>query len=180
MLVVVARLFLLAGLPFILSGAVAAQTAAQPGSIEALADALADCPPAAGGVVNRDGKPAPVACTRQWAKGKVVRQDIQMSFDLGSAQLTEVARQKLDRFAASLRRVGTFRAFTVEGHTDSSGGPAINRALSRARAASVVDYLASKGVDRSKLTPVGLAYDRPLPGRNAADPANRRVEIFAQ
>lgn len=166
---------------FLLAGAAAAQTAAPPAaSIDSLAESLADCPSGGVNVANPDGTTADAVCTRQWVKGKVVRQDIQMSFNVGSAELTAGARQILDRFAAGLKRVGTFRPFTVEGHTDSSGGPAVNQALSRARATTVVEYLAAKGVDRSRLTARGLAYDRPLPGRSAADPANRRVEIVAR
>jgi len=178
---VIVRTVVLAGIATLLSAPVAAQTAASaPVAIEELADSLADCPSGGVTAANPDGTPADAVCTRQWVKGKVVRQDIQMSFDVGSAELTAGARQILDRFAAGLLRVRTFRPFTVEGHTDSSGGPAINRALSRARAASVVEYLASKGVDRSRLTARGLSYDRPLPGRDAGDPANRRVEIVAR
>lgn len=177
----IVRTLLSTAIVVLLSGTAAAQPAEQSASgIDALADSLADCP--AGGVTatNPDGTGADAVCTRQWVKGRVVRQDIQMSFNVGSAELTSGARQILDRFAAGLLRVGTFRPFTVEGHTDSSGGPAINRALSRARAASVVDYLAGKGVDRSRLTARGYSYDRPLPGRDASDPANRRVEIVAR
>lgn len=148
--------------------------------VESLADSLADCAPVATGRVNPDGTQPDIACTRQWVRGKVVRQDIQMSFELGSAQLTAAARSTLDRFAAGLIRVGSFRPFTIEGHTDRSGSRALNAPLSRARALSVVDYLASKGVDRSRLAARGYGFDRPLPGRDAADAANRRVEVVAR
>ena len=148
--------------------------------VAALADTLADCPAAPMGKTNPDGTQPDVACTRQWVKGKVVRQDIQMSFELGSAQLTAAARSTLDRFAAGLIRVGSFRPFTIEGHTDRSGSKALNAQLSQARAKSVVDYLASKGVDRSRLAARGYGFDRTLPGRSAADPANRRVEVVAR
>jgi OmpA-OmpF porin, OOP family len=148
--------------------------------VEVLADSLADCPPAASGRLNPDGTPPDTACTRQWVKGKVVRQNIQMSFELGSAQLTAAARGTLDRFAAGLIRVGSFRPFTIEGHTDRSGSRALNATLSSARARSVVDYLASKGVDRGRLTARGYGFDRPLAGVGAADPANRRVEVVAR
>lgn len=172
---------LLVGVAGLVSGTAVAQSAPAPlSSVDALADSLSDCP--ASGVVaaNPDGTQPDMVCTRQWVKGRVVRQDIQMSFLVGSADLTVEARQILDRFAAGLLRVGMFRPFTVEGHTDSSGGPAVNIALSQARAANVVAYLAAKGVDRNRLTARGLAYDRPLPGRRADDPANRRVEIVAR
>lgn len=148
--------------------------------VDKLAEELSDCP--AGNVVqtNPDGTRPDAVCTRQWVKGTVVRRDIRMSFDRGSAELTAAARATLDRFAAGLLRVGSFRPFTVEGHTDSSGGRALNAALSAARARSVVDYLAEKGVDRSRLKARGLGFDRPLPGRSADDPANRRVEVVAR
>lgn len=149
-------------------------------AVDTLADSLADCPPAAGGRLNPDGTPPDTACTRQWVKGKTVRQDIQMSFELGSSRLTAAARATLDRFAAGLIRVGTFRPFTIEGHTDRSGSRELNAALSQSRARSVADYLASKGVDRSRLTARGYGFDRPLPGRSAIDAANRRVEVVAR
>ena len=76
----------------VLLWSLAAPANAQPNAaadpVEALADSLADCPPAAAGKLNPDGTAPDVACTRQWVKGKVVRQNIQMSFELGSARLT--------------------------------------------------------------------------------------------
>jgi outer membrane protein OmpA-like peptidoglycan-associated protein len=102
-----------------------------------------------------------------------------MSFALGSAELTASAKAALDRFAAALARIPKWRPFAVEGHTDRSGSRELNLALSAARARSVVDYLASKGVDRRQMKARGYGYDRPLQGRGADDPANRRVELFA-
>ncbi|WP_310496462.1 OmpA family protein [Sandarakinorhabdus sp.] len=149
-------------------------------SVESLADALSDCPTAGVTQVNPDGTRPDVPCTRQWVKGKVVRQDINMSFEKGSARLTASAMGTLDRFAAALRSIGSFRSFSVEGHTDSSGSRALNAALSQSRATAVVGYLAGKGVDRSRMSARGFGFDRPLSGRNAADPANRRVEVVAR
>jgi outer membrane protein OmpA-like peptidoglycan-associated protein len=156
----------------------AAQDAAA--AMDKLAEQLSDCPAVDVAQTNPDGSKPDVPCTRQWVKGKVVRQDIQMSFDLGSANLTAAARATLDRFAAALLKVGSFRPFTVEGHTDSSGSRGLNATLSRARAQSVTDYLASKGVDRSRMTARGYGFSRPLAGRSASDPANRRVEVVAR
>lgn len=148
--------------------------------MEILAENLADCPPAMDAGLYPDGTPRDTPCTRQWVKGKVVRQNINMSFALGSAELTAAARVALDRFAGGLTRIRTFRPFAVEGHTDRSGSRELNLALSSARANSVVDYLASKGVDRSRMTARGFGYDRPLPGASATDAANRRVEVVAR
>jgi outer membrane protein OmpA-like peptidoglycan-associated protein len=147
--------------------------------------AAADCE-----VRLRDGSCADVIDdTRQMKKGMaamagaaagVLRSDIQMSFLLGSAELTAQARATLDRFAAALVRVGRYPPFAVEGHTDRSGSRETNIALSQARAASVVSYLAAKGVDRSRLTARGYGFDQPLGGRSADDPSNRRVEVVAR
>ena len=150
---------------------------AEPACVATLPDgSCADLPDTRQMVLRRpSAAAAPVA-----AMARAVRADINMSFLLGSAELTAQARATLDRFAAALARVGSYRAFTVEGHTDASGSRDTNRSLSQARAASVVNYLASKGVDRSKLTAQGYGSDRPLAGRSAADPANRRVEVVAR
>jgi len=111
---------------------------------------------------------------------QAVRGDIKMSFQLGSAVLTSQARATLDRFAAALAQVGSYRPFVVEGHTDRSGSRETNLALSTARAQAVVNYLSSKGVDRSRLVAQGFGYDRPLAGRGPEDAANRRVEVAAR
>ena len=111
---------------------------------------------------------------------RAIRADIKMSFLLGSAELTSQARATLDRFAGELVRLRAYRPFIVEGHTDRSGSRDTNRALSQARASSVVNYLVSKGVDRSRLTAQGYGYDQPLSGRSAEDAANRRVEVVAR
>jgi OOP family OmpA-OmpF porin len=110
---------------------------------------------------------------------KAVRQNISMTFEKGSAQLTAGARATLDRFAKALVSVSTYRPFTVEGHTDSSGTRETNTALSQARAQSVVSYLAAKGVDRSRMNAKGYGFDRPLKGVPADQPQNRRVEVSA-
>lgn len=172
-------LIALAALPLLAASAALAQAPAVD-DMQALAEKLSDCPPASDAGFNRDGTPRDVQCTRQWVKGSVVQQNINMTFALGSADLTASARSALDRFASGLKRIRYFRPFTVEGHTDRSGSRELNLALSQARAASVVNYLASKGVDRSRLTARGYGFDKPLPGRGATDAANRRVEVLAR
>ena len=67
----------------------------------------------------------------------------------------------------------------IEGHTDSKGSDSYNLKLSRARAASVLDYLEGQGVDRSRMESVGFGEERPIED-NATETgraANRRVEI---
>ena len=180
------------------AGVAASPVAAQ--SVEELAKQLAQpaapaaAPAAACAATLPDGSCADQPDTRQMvlrrpsaAAGaavatvaRAIRADINMSFLVGSAELTSQARSTLDRFAAALVRAGSYRPFIVEGHTDRSGTRETNRTLSQARAASVVNYLAAKGVDRNRLTAQGYGSDRPLAGRSAVDAANRRVEVVAR
>ena len=48
--------------------------------------------------------------------------------------------------------------------------------LSQRRAQAVADYLVSQGIAANRLEVRGYGFDRPLPGKNAAAPENRRVE----
>jgi hypothetical protein len=67
-----------------------------------------------------------------------------------------------------------------EGHTDTVGWPELNKALSQARAESVIAYLVSQhGVDRARLAPVGMGEDGLLiaTGPQVPNSANRRVLV---
>jgi outer membrane protein OmpA-like peptidoglycan-associated protein len=105
------------------------------------------------------------------------RVNLSLSFNLGSASLTPAAQAQLRSFAQALQRpqLATMRV-AIEGHTDSSGSRATNVALSQRRAQSAADYLVSQGVARNRLQVQGYGPDRPLPGRRASSPDNRRVE----
>ncbi len=102
--------------------------------------------------------------------------DLLVTFQLGSAQLTPQARQNLDEFASALLspELGIFK-FAVDGHTDATGSESFNFALSERRAASVVDYLMSRGVAADRLIAKGYGESRPLRA-DPFDPVNRRVE----
>ena len=67
----------------------------------------------------------------------------------------------------------------VAGHTDSKGTDAYNQALSERRAASVGNYLMSKGLLRDRFILVGAGETRPVASNDteAGRAQNRRVEI---
>lgn len=68
----------------------------------------------------------------------------------------------------------------VSAHTDNVGSDAYNLNLSKRRANTVVNYLVSHGVERSRLVPVGYGESRPL-NKNATPQQrdiNRRVEFM--
>ena len=105
------------------------------------------------------------------------RADLMLSFELNSAEMTGAAKERAKVFAQALNtpELKSHR-FVIEGHTDSVGGRAANRELSRRRAQSVADFLVAQGVGRDRLQVQGLGYDQPLPGKSARDEENRRVE----
>lgn len=109
------------------------------------------------------------------ASGRI---DMMVSFPLGSAELTPGGKQEVQAFATAMASPSLAgMRFDVEGHTDAIGSREYNLDLSRRRAQSVVDYLSSLGVDRSRLEPQGYGFDKPRPGTKPRDPSNRRVEF---
>lgn len=123
-------------------------------------------------------KVASAAKTRPAAATSAQRRvDLRLSFNLGSAELTPEARAEAKVFAEALQLPAlASRKFVIEGHTDAQGGRDYNLDLSQRRARAVADYLASLGVPRDRFDVRGYGFDRPLPGRSAANAANRRVE----
>ena len=68
---------------------------------------------------------------------------------------------------------------SIEGHTDSTGTPQGNKALSDERAKAVLAAVAALGVDAARLSSVGWGQDKPV-ADNATEEGrakNRRVEI---
>ena len=71
-------------------------------------------------------------------------------FAKGSAALDDTAKRTLDAQAAWLARNRSWYV-KLQGHADDPGNLEANRALSQRRADAVMAYLASKGVDPSKM-----------------------------
>ena len=110
--------------------------------------------------------------------GRVVLADL--SFDTGSAQLAEQDYASLQELAEYLVNTPQRRVALV-GHTDSSGSLEMNIALSKRRAASVLERLVSSyGVDRAQLEAEGMGYLAPIASNLTAEgrDANRRVEVI--
>ena len=124
---------------------------------------------------NRMASSTPVRNAGKAAQGK--RMDLRLEFMLDSAELTPQAKAEAEVFAKSLLMPELAgKKFLIEGHTDSTGSRAYNMLLSSRRAAAVADYLSSLGVPRERLQVRGFGPSRPLDGRSASSPENRRVE----
>jgi len=101
-----------------------------------------------------------------------------INFEFNKATLTPDGRSILDGIAAGLRGQPTMEV-EIEGHTDHIGSEAYNLKLSKARAASVRDYLVSQGVQASRLSSQGYGESQPV-ASNKTDEGraeNRRVEF---
>ena len=102
-----------------------------------------------------------------------------ISFDTGSADLKPSLRTVLVQFAEGVSNDPGLDVRVV-GHTDSTGTEAVNERLSLERAESVRDYLADRGVARSRIDAAGRGARQPLADNASPEgrAKNRRVEIF--
>ena len=102
-----------------------------------------------------------------------------ISFDTNRADIKSNFRPILDKFASGLVE-NPYAKVSIIGHTDSTGGDAINNPLSVNRAAHTRDDLAARGVQANRISIDGRGSHEPLmPNDTDANRArNRRVEIF--
>lgn len=103
-----------------------------------------------------------------------------ITFPINSADIQPQFQSTLDQVAQTLRSYPS-TLIDVYGHTDPSGGDAINIPLSQRRAQSVASYLTARGVQGQRIATQGFGSSQPLPGNTnsteAERAANRRVEI---
>jgi OOP family OmpA-OmpF porin len=156
--------------------------------------AVAPAPAAAPAAV-----PAPSRAAAVAAAPAVARQPVSGTFTLGadgayalgSAVITPKGKMILDAQIAKLAAYDLDK-ITISGFTDSQGTDKINTPLSKNRAKSVNDYLASKGVPPSKISYEGFGATnyvvnpttcngmkvngRPV-SRTVCEAPNRRVEV---
>jgi outer membrane protein OmpA-like peptidoglycan-associated protein len=109
----------------------------------------------------------------------VVRIPAELTFDSGSSAVKPQFDATLHEIARTVKtRNQTF--VDVFAHTDTSGTPQGNMALSGKRAAAVATYLGSHGVTKARVASKGLGETAPLYNPETTEDqkaANRRVEI---
>jgi len=81
-------------------------------------------------------------------------------YNTGSADLTAASRKTIDDNLLELMRREPLIRVEIQSHTDSRGSAASNQALSQRRAQSVVNYLVSKGIARTRLVAKGYGETR--------------------
>jgi peptidoglycan-associated lipoprotein len=82
-------------------------------------------------------------------------------FESDSTELTMQSRATLDKQAQWLQTYNR-NTFTVEGHADERGTREYNIALGARRAQTVRDYLASRGIDPSRMRTISYGKERPV------------------
>jgi OOP family OmpA-OmpF porin len=122
-----------------------------------------------------------VATASSESAGAAPSVSLSVQFETGSAQLTAPAMQTLNQLGQALGQpaLAPYR-FRIEGHTDTVGTAAANKALSDRRAAAVVDYLATNfKVDRGRLEAVGMGEQGLLVATpdQTNEMRNRRVAV---
>jgi len=99
-------------------------------------------------------------------------------FDLAKATIRTESAEALTAIADIMKEYPT-TIFHIEGHTDSQGGDDYNMNLSKERAASVREFLITKGIPANRLTSEGYGESSPISSNNTSKgrQENRRVEI---
>jgi outer membrane protein OmpA-like peptidoglycan-associated protein len=101
-----------------------------------------------------------------------------VQFETGSARLLPESNKVLDEIAGILKNYPDHK-LRIGGHTDSIGDAPANQALSEKRAKACHDYLATKGIQTTRMKYLGFGESKPIadnrfsPGREK----NRRVEF---
>jgi outer membrane protein OmpA-like peptidoglycan-associated protein len=120
-----------------------------------------------------------VATVKEEQRGRVITLSGSVLFPSGGATLSPIARQSLDQVAEALKQQAPETPLIIEGHTDSRGSDATNDRLSQERAQAVASYLATRGIDPSRIQVVGRGEEQPIASNDTTDgrASNRRVEI---
>jgi len=104
-----------------------------------------------------------------------------VNFHSGSDQLTETAKQVLDRAAEKLLQCKDV-SISITAHTDSQGDEAYNQKLSAQRARSVMLHLFNRGIEKRRMKGRAFGESRPIDTNDTEEGRrrNRRVEVIAQ
>ncbi len=125
--------------------------------------------------IRRDMRGAKV---ERMGEGILITFDSGLLFDTGSSELRSATRQNLDELSRILNKYADTDVL-IQGHTDNTGGTALNQTLSENRARSVKNYLTRQGVVISRLHDMGMGEEYPIADNTTVSgrQANRRVEV---
>ena len=100
-------------------------------------------------------------------------------FNTGKSILSASSKDALTKFAYSLKD-NPQTDVTIYGYTDNTGSLALNQRLSQERANAVGQYLNNSGIESTRLSTIGKAWDNPVADNSTPSgrAKNRRVEVF--
>ncbi len=146
--------------------------------IEDSKDKCPDAPETYNGYQDDDGCPDRAALVEVGADEIKIKEIVNFAKD-GDKIVGPRSFLVLDGVAAVLLHRPDIFQVEVSGHTDNTGDAAHNTELSTQRAAAVVTYLTSKGVEAKRLSSQGYGPDKPIADNKtpAGRGKNRRVEF---
>ena len=141
---------------------------------DGVADYVDKCP-------NTKGSPSNEGCpVLSTTDTKTITEAISnITFKTSSSEFTGESLSILKKVADVLKRNPNYNV-SIEGHTDNQGKDNANLALSKSRAKSCMNYLASKGISASRMTSEGYGETRPVTANDTEvnRRKNRRVEFI--
>ncbi|WP_022952169.1 OmpA family protein [Leucothrix mucor] len=104
-----------------------------------------------------------------------------IQFESGSVTLPDAAKSILAGVVEPASRCPAHRIY-INGYTDSYGDAKANKALSQARAESVMAYLVNLGVQSARLEAQGFGESKPIANNKteAGRAKNRRIELIVK
>ncbi len=111
-------------------------------------------------------------------EGIKVTFDSGILFDIDKASLRDASKRNLQDLAEIVKKYENTNIL-IEGHTDNTGTDEHNLELSRQRAQSVANYLATLEVDPTRFTIMGYGESQPVAPNETAEgrQQNRRVDL---
>ncbi len=126
--------------------------------------------------------PAPDGCPKKYTLVEVKKERIeikqQVHFATAKFRVLPDSFPLLNQVAQVLNDFPKMRV-SIEGHTDTVGGEAMNMRLSQSRAEAVRDYLVAKGISPDRLEAIGFGPTKPVASNKTAKgkAQNRRTEF---
>jgi OmpA-OmpF porin, OOP family len=129
-----------------------------------------------------DPDPKKNGCPLARIEGGQVKITQQVKFKTGSAEILRESDPILIAVAQILKDHPELQKIRIEGHTDNRGGAAMNKDLSNRRAASVMKWLTTFGIDKKRMTSKGFGLEKPIDTNETDDGRqnNRRVEFHIE
>lgn len=99
-------------------------------------------------------------------------------FDYNKYELKSESYAELNRIVELFKANPSWQ-IQINGHTDSKGDDDYNLKLSKNRAQSVVDYIVTKGIEKSRINSIGYGKTSPIASNETEEgrEKNRRVEF---